>query len=379
MYKVWVGKRESDILTYKYFDYSITFYGSNCENNVAFSTKKRNNASYTKSFIEFTKKNLKRILENNSDVEIHFYNTVFAYKMLTVYPEIEPYIVNINAQIVLNTLRHKTLSRLWLNNYVDTPAICLLDKNDCTIELLKKKFGTDFDKFIIQKNYSGGGEGTYLIDSSNIDTILNSLKKDELYLISPYYYPNESLSCHIIIDSEKCIVFPVSKQVLYTNNNTMEYVGNVYIDLFSELSQRVKQIAKKIGLKLQQIGYRGVCGFDFIATNNKVLLIEINPRFQGSSYVINDILYNQGLPSLFELNSMCFNDTISNDIANIISSLNPSCSNHYIKFQSLKDIQLAKSIIHNDKYQVFTDGFLETEDFELGCYLLRYISPCEEF
>lgn len=375
MYKVWVGKRESDILTYKYFDFSITFYGSNCENNAAFSTKKRNNASYTKSFIDFTKKNLKRILENNSDVEIHFYNTVFAYKMLTVYPEIEPYIVNINAQIVLNTLRHKTLSRLWLNNYVDTPAICLLDKNNCSIKLLKKKFGTDFDRFIIQKNYSGGGEGTYLIDSSNINTLLNSLKKDELYLISPYYYPNESLSCHIIIDREKCIVFPVSKQVLNTNNNTMEYIGNVYIDLFSELSQKVKQVAKKIGLKLQQFGYRGVCGFDFIATNNKVLLIEINPRFQGSSYVINDILYNQGLPSLFELNSICFTDTVSNEISDIISVLNPSCSNHYIKFQSLKDIQLAKSIIQNDKYQVFTDGFLEAEDFEFGCYLLRYISP----
>ena len=178
-----------------------------------------------------------------------------------------------------------------------------------------------------------------------------------------------------MIDREKCLVFPVSKQVLYTNNNTMEYVGNIYIDVFSELSQKVKLIAEKIGIKLQQMGYRGICGFDFIATNNKILLIEINPRFQGSSYVINDILYKHRLPSLFELNSICFTNTVSNEISDSISALNPSCSNHYIKFQSLKDIQLAKSIIQNDQYQVFTDGFQEAEDFELGCYLLRYISP----
>ena len=57
--KIWIGRRESDIFTYKnkVFDYSITFYGSNDQlRNYAFCTQKRTTANYSKDFYIFVNK-----------------------------------------------------------------------------------------------------------------------------------------------------------------------------------------------------------------------------------------------------------------------------------------------------------------------------------
>lgn len=378
MYRIWVGKRESDIQTYDYFDYSITFYGSNNGNNKSFCVKNRINSSYSHAFCNFVVENIKKINSYNEKLEIHFYNNVFAHKIINECPEFEKFIVNLNPLSVLNTLRHKTLSRLWLNNCTDTPAFCLLSKKECVISNLKNKFGHKYNAFIIQKNYSGGGTGTYLIDNDNEDKIINELDEVELYLVSPFYFPNQSFSCHIFIDNEKCIVLPVSKQKLFIENSKMEYIGNTYINSKSEISNNIKQSAMKICKKLQSIKYRGICGFDFILTNDCILLIEINPRYQGSSFVINAALKENNLPSLFELNEMCFKNGIPDHIAAQISVLQIKYENTTLYYQNTCDINEANRLIKDKGKVVFLDGFSDACKFQKGSYLLRYISPCEE-
>lgn len=378
MRKIWVGKRESDILTYDYFDYSITFYGSNVEKNKSFCIKHRINSFYSQDFLNFVLINIKEILSDKEDYEIHFYNNVLAHKVLNFYPEIEKYIVNLNALSVLNNLRHKTLSRLWLCNCIDTPAFCLLSKQECTVANLKKKFGNQYASFVIQKNYSGGGTGTYLMCDNNQYKIADKLDERELYLVSPFYYPNKSYSCHAMIDNEKCVIFPISKQNLFTQNNKLEYIGNTYIDIQSELSVNIKNSAAKICKKLQSIGYRGICGFDFISTNHRVLLVEINPRYQGSSFAINASLYDNNLPSLFELNNMCFTNGIPNEFATRIENLKIKYSNSSLNYQNASDIERANCIIDSNANIIFLDGLQNAKSFEQGSYLLRYISPCEE-
>lgn len=377
MFNVWIGKRESDILTYPFFDYSITFYGSNKNNNISFCSKNRIRDSYSKEFVEFIIKNLDIIIKNNSETRIHFYNNTLAYKIINCNPEFQQYIVNLNIPSVTNTLRHKTLSRLWLSNHANTPAFCLLSKNECQIINLQNKFSDVYNSFIIQKNYSGGGTGTYLINTVNENQIINSLSETELYLVSPFYFPSLSLSCHIMIDNDKSIVFPVSEQILYTKNNNMEYVGNTYLHPSSVISKEVKETALTIGQELCSIGYRGICGFDFIFVDDKVLLIEINPRYQGSSYLLNFALRENNLPSLFELNSKCFNGLIPNNVAEKISNMQINYSNKYLKFQNKNDINIADSLLHTKGNILFTDGYENAETFENGCYLMKYIFPSD--
>ncbi len=82
--KIWVGKRESDILTYQYFDVSITFWGSNTNNNHSFCSSNRVKANYNKKFTEFVKDLLIKYISLDKNTEIHFYNNEFAYKLMNL-------------------------------------------------------------------------------------------------------------------------------------------------------------------------------------------------------------------------------------------------------------------------------------------------------
>ena len=252
-----------------------------------------------------------------------------------------------------------------------------MSKSECCVKNLERKFGK-YNSFIIQKNYSGGGSGTHLINNINELDIINRLNNDDLYLASPYYYPSQSLSCHILIDENTCVVFPVSEQILYTKNDKLEYVGNKYIPNNSQESKSVKYYASKIGELLRIAGYRGICGFDFINNNKQIMLIEINPRYQGSSYIINYSLNKSGLPSLFELNNICFQSSMPSNLIKRIETLNIRYSNQYIEYNNRNDIVSANKIINEPNNIVFLDGFDKASKFEKGCYLLRYIFPCDE-
>lgn len=374
MYRVWIGKRESDILTYNDFNCSITFYGSNRNGNFAYSAQQRTVSSYNELFTNFVISTLQKIMLKHPSAEIHFYNNTFAYKIIQKYPSIEQHIVNLNSQKMLNFLNHKALSRLWLSNYVKSPAFCLLSKFACSFSNLTKKFGS-YTAFVIQKNVSGGGSGTYALNKLNEEEILALLNDDDLYLVSPLYSPNLSVSCHSMIDSNNIVVLPVSEQVINTENCKLEYMGNRYFSNNLLISKKVHQEAMIICELLQQIGYRGICGFDFIEYNNDVMLIEINPRYQGSSYVLNQVLKEHSLPSLFSLNSLCFNGGLSNDIISKISSLEINYENRYIKYWSENDLYEAIKIIQNDKVGriVFEDGLEHAKQIDKSSYLLRYL------
>ena len=211
--KIWVGKRESDILTYQYFDVSITFWGSNTNNNHSFCSSNRVKANYNKKFTEFVKDLLIKYISLDKNTEIHFYN--------------------------------------------------------------------------------------------------------------------------------------------------------------NELAIQVKNKAINVGKRLMEINYRGICGLDFIFIQNNILLIEINPRYQGSSYLLNAVLNVYNLPSLFELNSICFSaNYINNDITSQIDKMSVSFESYtsIYKLGGCNDIKnLPKNVL------LFLDGLSNANKFEDGVYLYRYL------
>lgn len=372
MYRVWVGKRESDIMTYTFFDESITFYGSNTGTNHSYCTFFRQKSSYSTAFSEYVISILRQIIDTHCDAEIHFYNNSFAYKLYKNAPEILAHMVNSNPSQILGILNHKTLSRLWLTNTIATPAFCSLSCKECVITNLKKKFG-NYDAFVIQENISGGGNGTFLVNEDNSDIVIASLDKTKLYLVSPYYFPNKSMSCHLMISRNDVAVFPVSEQILDYTTNRIVYLGNKYLPSSSQMSMAVKDLANKVGIALQSIGYLGICGLDFIYAEKQIMLIEINPRYQGSSYAINTALYSKDIPSLFEMNDMCFSKTsFPQTLLSSIEYLEIDCINISHSFASEKDLPDENKLSTNStKHILFTDGCLNAREFEAGAYLYR--------
>lgn len=367
--KIWIGKRESDILTYEYFDVSITFWGSNTGNNHSFCTIERLKDNYNANFKQFVLEKLENYISQHNNLEIHFYNNSFAYKIIHDNPSLKKYIVNINKQRIIDIVRHKTLSRVWLQNIVDVPSFVYASKEECKYDLLINKF-PNYERFVIQKSVSGGGAGTYLINSDNWSRINDILENDDVYLVSPYYEKNISLSCHLLIDDKQVVVFPISEQLLNYEKNKISYCGNRYLDISSKLSNDIKKMATTVGNRLMSIDYRGICGLDFILTDNKLMLIEINPRYQGSSYIINAELRNSDLPSLFFLNKMCFSGCITKEIVSKIESMNISYESHNFTYQT-GWTNSAISCPVNAK--LFLDGVLNANIFSENVYLYRYL------
>lgn len=367
--KIWIGKRESDILTYEYFDVSITFWGSNIGSNHSFCTIERLRDNYGVEFKQFVLEKLDNYIKRCDDLEIHFYNNSFAYKIIHENPSLKKYIVNLNKQRIIDIVRHKTLSRVWLQNVVDVPSFAYLAKEECRYDLLINKF-SNYKQFVIQKSISGGGNGTYLINSDNWSKINDILEKDDVYLVSPYYENNISLSCHLLIDDKQVVVFPISEQLLNYNDNKISYCGNRYLDTNNNLSNDIKKMATIVGNKLMAIDYRGICGLDFILADNKLMLIEINPRYQGSSYIINAELRNLNLPSLFCLNKMCFNGHLKKEIVSNLNALSISYESHTFTY---KTGWTNSTINCPANAKLFSDGVLNANIFSENVYLYRYL------
>lgn len=367
--KIWVGKRESDILTYKYYDVSITFWGSNTKNNHSFCTSERLKDNYGKDFTSYVLKLLRVYISQDNKIEIHFYNNSFAYKLLSIDPSLKNHIVNINSQRIFDITRHKTLSRLWLQNSVDVPKFSYLSKHECQYNKLLNLF-PGYDRFIIQKSISGGGNGTYLVSVEDCENIVSSLDEDDIFLVSPYYENNISLSCHLIIDENGAVVFPISEQLLRYENNKISYCGNKYLKNADRLSIDTKKVATVVGNSLRTINYRGICGLDFIFSHDRLFLIEINPRYQGSSYLINAELNRMKLPSLFELNEKAFNDCIDKNISKQIEKMDISLESHTCIYKGwIPD----GTVNHPKKVHLFLDGLSNAHKFEDDVYLYRYL------
>lgn len=363
--RVWVGKRESDILESNYFNYSITFWGSNTDNNFAFCKNNRIAAEYSTQFIAFIYEHLSCLLSIDKDLEIHFYNSSIAYKLLKISPELKSNCRNLNNQFFCDQIRHKTLSRLWLSNIVSVPPYASVSKSECNLGFLQRLFGK-YDSFVIQKNYSGGGTGTYLLSTQNSDIVEDKLKSGVLYLASPYLKNSISASCTILIDDNQCIAFPATEQLLHYTNEQISYCGNKFYDNKSFLSKIIRQQSIAIGNLLCKQGYRGICGIDYLIQDKKLMLIEINPRFQGSSLSFDKTLNILGLPSLYELNTLCF----QNQMPNISSEIDNMCipfENHFVF--NISGISEPNNIIKK-----YTDGFEFATKCEQNVYLYRYFS-----
>jgi len=242
MIRIWIGRRESDVLTYKplYFDYSITLYGSNnLINNFSFIIENRFNSDYSTEFIEFVKNKIEYILsKENDDFELYFYSSYSKEKLINTYPEFTIHCKNCNEISIIDWLDNKTYTRLWLSNTVDTPEFKLLSKEECRYDTLINTFKEN-NEFVLQINYSDGGEGTYKLNHKNIETY-NSLSNTNPYLVSPYYYPSISACCHVIIGNNETVIFPIGEQIISNYNDHLSYSGTRY-DLDKRISNEEKE------------------------------------------------------------------------------------------------------------------------------------------
>lgn len=361
---IWVGHRESEVYCAEdYFERTITSWGSGIGQNISYCQKVRNRKVIPEERNKFFADELQPYI--NNDYKIMFYNTTLAYSVMRSLPELANNLICANNKELLTLLNNKIYSRLWLSNYLPVLSFSLYSGHDCTLKYLSQHF-EGINSFIIQEYSSAGGLGTYILNQENEDSILNRLISDTLYLVSQYINPSISINTHILI-GENVVVFPPSVQLNEEVHSNLVYCGGDYVNYKNIEGEYKKQIHKNsimIGKLLQGIGYRGVCGIDYLLHDGIVYFVELNPRFQASTLLLNLSLKEQGLPSMQQLQMMAFTD--EEFPIEVLESLDVNYSLYkYTKDERDHDLQYNEKLhlIQNspEKYDILYDGFNEEE------------------
>lgn len=304
---MWIGPRESDIINSRINFYrSVTYNGSNQNNNTSFTSQTQiridhNNASASK-LREYICNQLSQLLDDPC-VHFMFYNPMQSYSMGK---DIVDRTICNNGQALLEFFRSKSNAREFAHNYI--PVVPYIEFEGANLPETSFRIGSK-KNYILQKVCSSGGNGTLKMSRSDCIQYIQRGSRAEKYIISPFLENAAPINVHVVIFKDKCIVLPPSFQLINHNGLNFTYIGgdfhtNLTIDEYKMILDRTIIL----GEELRKLGFRGVCGFDYMLTQSDLLFLEMNPRFQASSFLLNTLLVEKGTPSLHELNILAFSE-----------------------------------------------------------------------
>lgn len=187
-----------------------------------------------------------------------------------------------------------------------------------------KEVGTS--SFVLQGKTGAGGETTFLINNKEeYDRLCTA---NDLYCVSNYL-KNVPLNVTCIIFDNDTICFQPSAQLIEISDNKFKYVGGDFVyplTLDSQILEDLKQKSLEICSIINKIGYRGIMGIDYVLDkNNNLYFMEVNPRFQSSTFLINNALRDVGSDTVSHLHYKALNNECVKNLK--ISPINSSFLN----------------------------------------------------
>lgn len=285
----WIGIKESEIRSCRnIFTGSVTYNGSGENGNIAYTHIYGEILNYNNDSIKldsFMRNTLLNLIQTVPDVKFMFYTPYYAYFLGD---EIARHTVCLNEQSVLALLRDKLKTRLWLANTIPVLKTIVLPGAECSLSTFRKAI-PGCDSFILQGCTGAGGNDTYVITQSSWDTVSNRLNSTELYLLSPNLTHSYSVNIHVLIGENIAFTAP-SIQIIENEDNRMVYHGADFVEYKNvpiDVKNKIEELSEQIAGKIQCLGYKGILGIDYLIEGTEVYFLEINPRFQASTPLIN--------------------------------------------------------------------------------------------
>lgn len=376
MYPIyWIGIKESDLDDEpELFEKSVTFFGSNKGTNVSYSKESGKRINHNLDNEEsslFIAKNINEILSQNENARFMYFSPYHSYCL----PEnLYDNVCCKNEKPILELLRNKINTRFWCAHSVPIVPSVLLNSSKCSYEFISKTFGNKSSKYVLQKNYSAGGYSTYLLSKNSQLSFDNS----DILLVSPYMEESVPLNITAIIYEDEILLFPPSIQIIVNDSDRLLYKGADFIaykKMDKNVKQKILQYSKTICENLRNIGYRGICGIDYITDRDEVYFMEVNERFQASSYLINMALKENGFPSLHRLCLEAFQKPKSNiDFSKLEVNYSSYIYTYHHRFRHCYQYILAKAQNNKNIVRIVEDGFLQNTIFEEDAYLFTLVS-----
>lgn len=355
----WIGVKESDIEgCNQLYKGSLTILGSGENGNISYSSNKNERINHNsdeneKEVNEWLNSNALKILANNPNAKFMFYNQekIFEYDEAIIENTI-----CYNSKELINSINNKFLMREWLKNYVPI----LQYQYDSGIEILSESsYIEDNKQFVVQSQNSNGGSNTFLLNKQNFHQIEENIKQNEIYSVSEYCENNIPINIHCIISKEQITLFPLSIQIIKSGDR-MSSRGSDFMEcrkIKESIKNKVKKYSLAICEQLQKIGYTGILGIDYIIHNEEVYFMEINPRFQSSTNLLNMALKENEQETV---NELCMKAFKNEDITSKEIDVN------YSKYIFEEDDMFHELKIPCIKKQ--KDGFDEKQSIKKGAY-----------
>lgn len=302
---IWVGPRESDICDCAdLFCGSVTIFGPGGNHNIVYCTENRERIDHNVPDCvanSFWVEGLRRIKEHRPNAKLMFYNSEFSSDL----PEdLAQDVICRNAMSLQKMLGEKNAVRMLFSKLV--PIVPFQELTYGTDFDLSTLF-PDFSKLIFQENQSSGGYGTHIVEKNGNRRLDSFVGKQ--FMVSPYFEKSVSVNVHMVIGEETCLTLPGSMQIMQRLDGKLLYLGADYITyqtLAPLQKEKLREYSVRLGRVLQNMGYRGVLGFDFLIADEEVMFVEVNARFQASTPLLNKALKDSSLPTLQEMQLAAF-------------------------------------------------------------------------
>lgn len=296
----WIGSRESDVFEESLFYGSLTRYGDDNSRNISFC-----NNNYTDNYHEFVKKELMKLLEKDPESRFIFADELNAYKYGR---NIFEHSLCLNSFSAITALGDKIFTRNFISKVANIPECIVLNGSSAkNVEFVQSLFYDNHCQFVIQSAFGAGGEHTEMLNTD----LKSEFKTMQHVLITQYIEEAIPINVHIAISNKEYRIFPPSIQLVF---DTFKYSGSDYIailDLDIEQRKQIYNTCENIAKRISQLHCNGILGVDLLLSNNTVFFLECNYRYQGSSFLLNQALRDNGLPSYFKIQYNAFYDSIS--------------------------------------------------------------------
>ena len=123
-------------------------------------------------------------------------------------------------------------------------------------------------------------------------------------VLASTWSPGVVLNLHVAVDGQHVVVAPWSVQasgIPALGGGPFTYGGNDFgavSDLDAGLVAEGQRVGDLVGRRLAQLGWTGIFGLDAIYDGSRLLMLEVNPRLQGSSWLLAEAQALAGRPVL---------------------------------------------------------------------------------
>lgn len=341
-----------------FFSGSITLYptkekGNHCYSEVFVADTKSD--EFMAKYREYIHNTAKEIQEKDNNARFICFNAKIK-KLCEGLDDIN--IIKIDNYDVAEVLNNKFKTRELVKEFVPILEYIWIDGNEMNYQEIKSKVNSN--RFVVQAPVGSGGDNTYLITSQeDIDKFVTD--KNIEYCVSAYT-PHIPLNATMIVGQYDIVSLPISAQLIMLTDNKFKYVGGDFAyaqQLEKDIVDKIVDYSNKIAKKVKEIGYRGILGIDYILNDkNEVIFMEINPRFQASSFLISMALNKHCNTDVAKLHYYAMNKRkLENPCLEKINGAFVNC-NDVQTFDKLEDYEvLEKGYFKDNKSSVYRKIF----------------------